>query len=38
MLRATCDERLAVIRGLEAECAARQRVIDELRRGRPARG
>jgi glycosyltransferase involved in cell wall biosynthesis len=31
MLRRTCDERLALIERLDAECEARQRLIDELR-------
>ena len=31
MLRQVCDERVAVIQRLDAECKARQRVIDELR-------
>jgi glycosyltransferase involved in cell wall biosynthesis len=31
MLRRTCDERLALVERLDAECKARQRLIDELR-------
>jgi hypothetical protein len=31
MLRHVCDERLALIERLDAECRARQRRLDELR-------